>query len=86
MINGENTTMSLSAANVSDFRLRGHHLARGLFTRNEIDLLSRSAREDNELDQRSFGRADGEGGVVRLSLWNHPGDAIYGMSTTITRK
>ena len=79
MINGENTTMSLSAASVSDFRLRGHHLARGLFTRNEIDLLSRSAREDNELDQRSFGRADGEGGVVRLSLWNHPGDAIYGM-------
>jgi hypothetical protein len=25
------------------------------------------------------GRADGEGGVVRLSLWNHPGDGIYGM-------
>ena len=48
-------------------------------TRDEIDLLRRAAKEDNELDKRSFGRADGEGGVVRLSLWNHPGDGIYGM-------
>ena len=51
----------------------------GFFDAEEIDLLKRSAKEDNELDQRSFGRADGEGGVVRLSLWNHPGDGIYGM-------
>src|SRR4029079_17145666 len=27
----------------------------------------------------SFGRGDGEGGKVRLSLWNHPGDTLYGM-------
>ena len=57
----------------------GYHLAKGLFDAEEIDLLRRSAKEDNELDRRSFGRADGEGGVVRLSLWNHPGDGIYGM-------
>jgi len=57
----------------------GYHLARGFFDATEIDLLKRSAKEDNELDKRSFGRADGEGGVVRLSLWNHPGDGIYGM-------
>ena len=31
------------------------------------------------LDKHSFGKADGEGGRVRLSLWNHPGDGIYGM-------
>ena len=31
------------------------------------------------LDQHAFGRADGEGGTVRLSLWNHPTDTIYGM-------
>ena len=27
----------------------------------------------------SLSRADGEGGQVRLSLWNHPGDSVYGM-------
>lgn len=57
----------------------GFILRRGLFDSEEVDLLRRSAREDHELDKRSYGRADGEGGTVRLSLWNHPGDAIYGM-------
>ena len=46
-----------------------------MFDAEEIDLLGRAAREDRELDQHAFGRADGEGGTVRLSLWNHPGDA-----------
>ena len=36
-------------------------------------------KEDRQLDQHSFGRGDGEGGTVRLSLWNHPGDTLYGM-------
>src|SRR5215212_2919248 len=69
----------LSDAAAREYHDRGFHLARGLFDRDEIDLLARAAKEDNELDKRSFGRADGEGGVVRLSLWNHPGDGIYGM-------
>src|SRR3954447_20254551 len=69
----------LSDAAVRQYHADGFHLARGFFDADEIDLLKRSAKEDNELDRRSFGRADGEGGVVRLSLWNHPGDGIYGM-------
>lgn len=69
----------LSAAAVREYHDRGFTLAKGFFDREEIGLLSRAAKEDNELDKRSFGRADGEGGVVRLSLWNHPGDAVYGM-------
>ena len=68
----------LSDAAVREYHDRGFHVARGLFDRGEIDLLQRAAKEDRELDQRSFGRADGEGGTVRLSLWNHPGDGIYG--------
>lgn len=69
----------LSDSAVAEYRQRGFYLARGLFDPDEIDLLRRAAKEDNELDKRSFGRADGEGGTVRLSLWNHPGDGIYGM-------
>jgi len=69
----------LSEAAVREYHDRGFYLARGLFDRDEIDLLHRAAKEDHELDKRAFGRADGEGGTVRLSLWNHPGDGIYGM-------
>ncbi len=69
----------LSDEAVRQYHADGYYLARGFFDATEIDLLKRSAKEDHELDRRSFGRADGEGGIVRLSLWNHPGDGIYGM-------
>jgi ectoine hydroxylase len=69
----------LSDAAIAEYHNRGFYLARGLFERDEIDLLHRAAKEDHELDKRSFGRADGEGGTVRLSLWNHPGEGVYGM-------
>jgi hypothetical protein len=57
----------------------GFVLVREMFDREEIELLRRAAKEDRQLDQHSFGKGDGEGGTVRLSLWNHPGDTIYGM-------
>jgi len=69
----------LTDAEVKQYHDDGYVLAKGFFDAEEIDLLYRSAKADNELDKRSFGRADGEGGVVRLSLWNHPGEGIYGM-------
>ncbi len=40
--------------------------------RRRLDWLGRAAREDRVLDQHFYGRADGEGGTVRLSLWSHP--------------
>jgi len=69
----------LDDAQLADYRREGYCIARGFFDADEIDLLRRAAKEDRELDRHSFGRADGEGGTVRLSLWNHPGDGIYGM-------
>jgi hypothetical protein len=57
----------------------GYILIRGMLSSEETGLLSRSAREDRVMDQHSFGRGDGEGGTIRLSLWNHPTDTIYGM-------
>src|SRR5690242_371074 len=64
---------------LKDYERDGFVIARRMFDAEEIDLLRRAAREDRQLDQHSFGRGDGEGGAVRLSLWNHPGDTIYGM-------
>jgi ectoine hydroxylase len=64
---------------VRAFETDGYVLVRGMLDAEETELLGRAARADRVLDQHSFGRADGEGGVVRLSLWNHPTDTIYGM-------
>lgn len=69
----------LSQKQMADFLQEGFIVLKGLFSKEEISLLQQSAREDHELDAKSFSRNDGEGGSVRLTLWNFPGDTIYGM-------
>ncbi len=73
------STKLLSPAEVAQYHRAGYVIARNFFSNQEISLLHRAAKEDQELDHRSFSRADGESGQVRLSLWNHPGDTLYGM-------
>jgi ectoine hydroxylase len=69
----------LTAEQLISYEQDGYLLIRGLFDSEEVDLLARAAKEDRVLDQKSFGRNDGEGGNVRLSLWSEPGDNLYGM-------
>ena len=69
----------LSTEELATYELDGFVLRRAMFDREEIELLRRAAKEDKALDDHAFGKADGEGGRVRLSLWNHPGEGIYGM-------
>ncbi len=69
----------ISDSDVQRYNEDGYLLVKGMLSPAEIELLGRTAREDRVLDQHSYGKADGEGGTVRLSLWNHPTDTIYGM-------
>lgn len=69
----------LSENQKEQFEADGYILMKALFDSEEIEMLRSTAHADRELDNHSFSRADGEGGKVRLSLWNHPGDNIYGM-------
>jgi len=64
---------------IAEYARNGYVLIRGMLDPVEIGLLSRAAREDRVLDEKSFKKGDGEGGVIRLSLWNHPTDTLYGM-------
>jgi ectoine hydroxylase len=69
----------LSPTQLEQFQRDGFLILRGLFDSDEIGLLGRAAKEDRVLDQNSFGRSDGSGGNIRLSLWSKPGDNLYGM-------
>ena len=69
----------LTNEEVEQYKTDGYVLVRGMFDTEEIGMLRQAAKADKALDDHSYGKADGEGGVVRLSLWNHPGDGIYGM-------
>jgi ectoine hydroxylase len=70
---------TFSKEQLKQYHQDGYLLMKNLFDKEEIGLLHKSATEDRTLDAQSYGRKDGEGGTVRLSLWNHPGDNIYGM-------
>ena len=69
----------LTAKQIADYHRDGYVIVRKLFSKDEIGLLSRAAHEDRALDQHSFSKDDGKGAKIRLSLWNHPGEGIYGM-------
>ncbi len=64
---------------VQQYHEHGFAIVRGMLDPREVAMLGRAAREDRVLDQHSYSKSDGEGGTVRLALWNHPTDTIYGM-------
>ena len=69
----------LNPEHIAAYHRDGYTVARAFLTPAETGLLRRAALEDNQIDRRAFGRDDGEGGRVRLAVWNQPGDSLYGM-------
>ena len=69
----------LTPTQLSKFEQNGFLIERNLFDSEETQLLQKAAKDDQELDRRSQGRRDRSGAEVRLTLWNHPGEGIYGM-------
>ena len=71
--------MPLSDQQIANYERDGYVFVRELFSTQEIQLLKETATNDHKMDQAASARDDGEGNSVRLSLWNHPGDGVYGM-------
>ncbi|CAN5194664.1 phytanoyl-CoA dioxygenase family protein [soil metagenome] len=71
--------MKLSPQEKEQFNEDGFIIIPKLFSDEEISALSEKAHSDRRLDMASSSMDDGKGNAVRLSLWNHPGDGIYGM-------
>jgi ectoine hydroxylase-related dioxygenase (phytanoyl-CoA dioxygenase family) len=70
-------TFALGDAQLERYRRDGYLIVERLFDREEIELLSRIARADHQLEQQAASRRDSEGGVIRLSVRNALEDDIY---------
>ena len=71
--------MRLTDKEKEQYEEDGYIIIRNLFSKDEIEALSNKAHNDLQLDKAASSMDDGKGNAVRLSLWNHPGDGVYGM-------
>ena len=69
----------LTRQQVEQFHRDGYLIGKGLFDQEEMDLLLTTAKHDQNMLSHGFGVKDRSGLRSKLSLWNHPGDDIYGM-------
>jgi hypothetical protein len=72
-------THPLTSAEVAAFHRDGYVIRRGYYDAQEMQLLLTTARADHGMLAHGFGVEDAAGRKSKLSLWNHPGDDIYGM-------
>lgn len=73
------TSGPLSENQIAAFHRDGFIIASFLLDAEEIEMLRETAIRDHVLIDAAFGTRDATGKPVKLSLWNHPGDDIYGM-------
>ena len=64
---------------VERFNRDGYVIVPGLLDDEEARLLLATAKEDRRLAAHAMGLPDDQGGLSKITLWNEPGDDIYGM-------
>jgi len=69
---------SFTEAELEQYRRDGFLLVEDLLDPEETSLLQQAARADAVLQQAAMDVKDASGRKTNLSLWNHPGDDIYG--------
>ncbi|MBA3707543.1 MAG: phytanoyl-CoA dioxygenase family protein [Planctomycetes bacterium] len=75
----------LSADQVAAFHRDGYVVCRGYFTSGEMARLIAHARGDDVLESRHLPITDAAGRLSKLTLWNDPGDDLYGMFSRCER-
>ena len=75
----------LTAAQRAEFERDGYVFIRGLFDAEETGLLRDAMEKDPAISEHFFNRADSQGAVTKMALWNHPGDSVYGLAARSAR-
>ena len=72
-------TDRLTDEQIAQFEEDGYLFVEGLLDVDETALLQEACRKDATLQSHAMAVRDSEGRRTNLSLWNHPGEDIYGM-------
>lgn len=69
----------LTEQQTADFHRDGYLFVPQFLDVEEVQLLQQACRQDAILQQHAMRVMDASGRKTNLSLWNHPGNDIYGM-------
>ncbi len=69
----------LTAEQIAQFERDGFLFIEGFLDAEETRLLQEACKKDAILQANAMDVKDSQGRRTNLSLWNHPGDDIYGM-------
>jgi len=72
------TDTPLSREQVAEFERDGYLIVRGLLDSEEALMLQQTVRADQRMATHAMDVKDTQGRRTNLTLWNHPGDDIYG--------
>ncbi|MCA8986066.1 MAG: phytanoyl-CoA dioxygenase family protein [Planctomycetaceae bacterium] len=72
-------TSRFTAAELEQYQRDGFLLIENFLDEEETRLLQESARNDALMKEAAMAVRDASGKRTNLSLWNHPGDDIYGV-------
>jgi len=69
---------SITQDHVDQFHHDGYLYVPDLFSAEEMDLVIQASTAGNVLEDHALEREDDSGKISKLTVWNHPGDDIFG--------
>jgi ectoine hydroxylase-related dioxygenase (phytanoyl-CoA dioxygenase family) len=73
------STKPLTEEQVAQFHRDGFLIFKGLLDAEEVAMVTEAARADEVMQKAAMDVRDASGRRTNLTLWNHPGDNIYGV-------
>ena len=73
------STLALTAEQMDAYHRDGFVLAKAMFSAEETAIIRGSAEIDDRLHQAAYFRSDANGSKTRMTVWNHPGDDVFGL-------
>jgi ectoine hydroxylase len=78
-------SFSVNEEQVQNFHRDGYLLVPNLFDAEEVEIMLTIARNDSAVQDHSRDIEDASGKVSKLTLWNHPGDDVFGLASRCRR-
>jgi len=71
------SALTFNKKQIAEFKRDGYVIVRGLFNRNEIDMINHVVNVDPSITAAVYGREDQSGSITELALWRDLGDDVF---------